>query len=140
MSNVLSRLEAVMGIQIMSVLANVHSQFTASSGVMLVTTYKGRQLTLPDPNKDPVRYIEKVIVWWCMGRSPRPPTWRHLLDVIQDIGLIELSQQIEAFLKGKTVSGIVCIIANHHGLAGILPDFSVLPGSRPVYEIILDFF
>ncbi len=93
-----------MGIQIKSVLANVHSQFTTSSGVTLATTYEGRQFTLPDPNKDPVSYIEKVIVWWSMGHSTRPPTWRHLLDVLQDIGLIELSQQIEAFLRGKTVS------------------------------------
>ncbi len=103
-SNVLSRLEAVMGIQIKSVLANVHSQFTTSSRVMLVATYEGRQLMLPDPNKDPVSYIEEVIVQWSIGRGRHPPTWRYLLDVLQDIGLIELSQQIEAFLKGKTVS------------------------------------
>ncbi len=103
-SDVLSRLEAVMGIQIKSVLANVHSQFTTSSGVTLVITNKGRKLTLPDPHKNPVSYIEKVIVLWSLKYSPRPPTWRHLLDVIQDIGLIELSQQIEAFLRGKTVS------------------------------------
>ena len=90
-----------MGIQIKSVVANVHSQFTTSSGV---TIYEGRQLTLPDPNKYPVNYIEKVIVQWSIGRGRHPPTWRHLLDVLQDIGLIELSQQIETFLKGKTVS------------------------------------
>ncbi len=103
-SDVLSRLEAVMGIQIKSVLANVHSHFTTSSAVMLVATYEGMQLTLPDPNKDPVSYIEEVIFQWSIGRGLHPPTWRHLLDVLQDIGLIELSQQIEAFLKGKTVS------------------------------------
>ncbi len=95
-----------MGIQIKSVLANIHSQFTTSSGVMLVTTYEGRKLTLSDPHKDPVSYIEKVIVWWSIGRGRHPPTWRHLLDVLQDIGLIELSQQIEAFLKGMW--GSVC--------------------------------
>ena len=98
-----------MGIQIKSVLADVHSQFTTSSGVktygvMLVTAYEGRQLTFPDPNKDSVSYIEEVIVQWSIGHGRHPPTWRHLLDVLQDIGLIELSQQIEAFLKGKTVS------------------------------------
>ena len=35
------------------------------------------------------------------GRSRRPPTWRQLLTVFQDVGLIQLSQQIEEFLMGK---------------------------------------
>ena len=50
-SNVLDRLEAVMGFQIVSSLAKVHSQLTTISGVQLqsqVDRY-GHKIALPDP-------------------------------------------------------------------------------------------
>ena len=89
-SNVLSRLEAV-GIQIVSVLANSHSQLAKSTGVVLPDL---------DPRKDPVRYVTRVIFTW---RERDHPTWQQLLDVLQDIGLTELSQQIDAFMRGEII-------------------------------------
>ena len=111
MSNVLSRLEAVMGIQIVSALANNHSQLKSASGVQLQEQDKyGRQIVYPDPQRYPGRYLEEVFSQWSNGRSHRPPTWRHLLEVLRDIGLVELSQQIDTFMKGKDWSE--CVTAN----------------------------
>ena len=59
------------------------------------------ETALPDPDEEPAQYVVEVILQWSAGRSLRPPTWRQLLTVLQDIGLIPLSQQIEEFLKGK---------------------------------------
>ena len=113
MSNVLSRLEAVMGIQIVSTLANIHSQLMSASGVQLKEQNEyGHQIVLPDPQRDPGRYVEEVFSQWSAGCSHRPPTWRHLLEVLRDIGLLELSQQIDTFMKGKDWSE--CVTANKH--------------------------
>ena len=105
MSNVLSRLEAEMGIQIVSALANNHSQLLTTSGVQLQELqekYKyGRKIAFPDPQTDPGRYVEEMFSQWSAGRSHRLPTWRHLLEVLRNIGLPELSQQIDTFMKGK---------------------------------------
>ena len=112
-SNVLSRLEAVMGIQIVSALTNNHSQLKNASGVQLQEQDKyGWEIVLPDPQRDPGRYVEEVFSQWSAGRSYRLPTWRHLLKVLRDIGLLELSQQIDTFMKGKDWS--VCVTANKH--------------------------
>ena len=101
--NALTRLEVVMGIQIVSVLAKLHSPLTSSSGVELqprVDRY-GRKIALPDPVEEPAQYVGEFVLQWSAGHSHRPPTWRQLLTVLQDIGLVPLSQQIEEFLKGK---------------------------------------
>ncbi len=79
-----------MSIDIESVLANSHSQLTQSTGVELPDL---------DPQTDPVYYVQQVIVTW---RRLHHPTWQQLLDVLQDIGLAELSQQIDAFMRGKS--------------------------------------
>ena len=98
-----------MGIQIVSALANIHSQLTTISGVQLQSqVYRnGRMIELPDPHTDPGRYVQEVIYQWSAGCSHRPPTWRHLLEVLQDIGLLELSRQIDTFMKGKDCSECV---------------------------------
>ena len=70
-----------MGIQIVSAMANIHSQLITTSGVQLPK--------LPDISH--VQYVEDVISQWSVGCSHRPPTWRHLLEVLRDIGLLELS-------------------------------------------------
>ena len=56
--NALSRLEAVMGIQIVSVLAKLHSPLTSSSGVKL----QRRKNRLPDPNEEPAQYVVEVVL------------------------------------------------------------------------------
>ena len=103
--NALTRLEAVMGIQIVSVLAKLHSPLTSSSGVELQPRKNryGHKMALPDQDEEPAKYVVEVVLQWSAGRSRRPPTWRQLLTVLQDIGLVPLSQQIEEFLKGKIV-------------------------------------
>ena len=85
-----------MGVHIVSVLADIHSQLTSTSQVQLQRTWK----RLPDPQTDPGRYVVEVVSQWSAGHSPRPATWTELLQVIQDIGQQQLSQQIEAYMKG----------------------------------------
>ena len=92
-----------MRVHIVSVLANIHYQLTTTSGVQLqpqVDNRGHRIRTLPDPQTAPGQYVEEVISQWSAGHSPRPPTWRELLQVLQDIGQLELRQKIEAFMKG----------------------------------------
>lgn len=103
--NVLSRLEAVMGIQIVSVLANKYSVLETSSGVKLMDRFDSRkgEVTFTYSEKNPVLKVREITRQWLWGRSHRPPTWKQLLDVLQDIDLTELSQQIEAFMKGNTI-------------------------------------
>ena len=103
-----------MGIQIVSALANIHSELMLTSGVRLQEQLNryGRKLVLPDPQTDPGRYVEEVISQWSTGHSHRPPTWRHLLEVLRDIGLLELGQQIDTFMKGKDWSE--CVTTNKH--------------------------
>ena len=114
MSNVLSSLEPVMGIQIVSALANIHYQLMITSRVLLKEQGRyGLWRALPDPQRDPGQYVEEVISQWSAGRSHRPPTWRHLLEVLRDIGLVELSQQIEMFMKGKDWSVCSYILRLH---------------------------
>ena len=113
-SNVLSRLEAVLGVHIVSVLANIHYQLTTS--VQLKVGKHGRRIQLPDPQTVPGEYVEayveEVISQWSIGYSPRPPTWRELLQVLQDIGQLELRQQIETFMKGMCTDMYTCIVTN----------------------------
>ena len=105
-----------MGIQIVSALANNHSRILNASGVQLQEQDEyGWEIVLPDPQSDPGRYVEEVFFQWSAGHSIRPPTWRHLIEVLRHIGLLELSQQIDTFMKGKDWSE--CVTANkHYGL------------------------
>ena len=91
-----------MGVHIVSVLANIHYQLTTTSGVQLQPQVDkhGRRIPLPDPQRAPGQYVEEVISQWSAGHSPHPPTWRELLQVLQDIGQLKLRQQIEAFMEG----------------------------------------
>ena len=91
-----------MGIQIVSVLAEHHSTLTSLSGVELQPrANRGREIALPDANTEPAKYVEEVILQWSAGHSHRRPNWRQLLTVLQDIGLVDLSQQIQEFVNGK---------------------------------------
>ena len=102
-----------MGIQIVSALANNHSQLMNASGVQLREQDEdGKEIALPDLQSHPGRYMEEVFSQWSAGRSHRLPTWRHLLEVLRDIGLLELSQQIDTFMKGKDWSE--CVTTNKH--------------------------
>ena len=91
LSGDLTRLEAVMGVQIVSVLASHVSQLASLSGVT----------PLPEPQSQSEKYVEKLISWWCAGLSSISPSWKHLLEVISGVGLPELRAEIEAFMKGQ---------------------------------------
>ena len=91
LSEDLTRLEAVMGIQIVSSLAGHVSQLASLSGVMPLT----------QPQSQSEEYVEKLISQWCAGLSSVSPTWKHLLEVISGVGLSELRAEIEAFMKGQ---------------------------------------
>ncbi len=80
-----------MGIRIVSVLANSLYQLAQST-----------RIKLPDlmPQRDPVYYVNLVIATW---HRLHHPTWQQLLDVLHDIGQRELSQQIDAFMRGKLI-------------------------------------
>ena len=95
-----------MGIEIVSVLAEIHSTLISSTGVELQPRVDddGDEIALPDPITETAKYVEEVILQWAAGCSHRPPTWRQLLTVLQDMDLIQLSQQIEEFIKGKIIS------------------------------------
>ena len=110
--NVVTRLEAVMGIQIVSVLAEHCTTLTSSSGVELQprVDHRGREIALPDPSMKPAKYVEEVMLQWSAGRSRRSPTWRQLLTVLQDMDLIQLSLQIEEFIKGKITAWSITIM------------------------------
>ena len=95
-----------MGIQIVSALANKHSELFDTSGVQLRHNLLLDGF-LPNPRRYPGQYVEEVFSLWSHGRSRLPPTWRHLLKVLRDIGLLELSQQIDTFMKGKDWSECV---------------------------------
>ena len=103
-----------MGVHIVCVLANIHNQLTTTSGVQLQPQLdkRGRRIPLPDPQTVPGQYMEEVISQWSAGHSPRPPTWRELLQVLQDIGQLELRQQIETFMKGMCTDMYTCIVTN----------------------------
>ncbi len=96
-----------MGIQIVSVLASSYISKLTSSSVVTELQQKfdeeGKNIALPDPQIDPICYVEEVIAQWSRGHSNRLPTWRQLFLVLQDIGVPELSQQMEAFMKGKNI-------------------------------------
>ena len=90
-----------MGIQIVSALANIHSQLVITSGVQL------QEQDEYDSQTDPGRYVDEVFSKWSAGHSHCPPTWKHLLEVLRDIGLVDLTQQIDTFMKGKDWSEYV---------------------------------
>ncbi len=95
-----------MGIQIVSVLASSYiSKLTSSVVSELQQEFddEGKNIAFPNPLIDPIRYVEEVIAQWSRGHSDRLPTWRQLFLVLQDIGVPELSQQMEAFMKGKNI-------------------------------------
>ena len=93
LSEDLTKLEAVMGIRIVSVLASHASQLASLFGVK----------PLPQPlSQSAEEYVENLISWWCAGFTSASvsPTWKHLLEAISGVGLPELRTEIEAFMKG----------------------------------------
>ena len=89
-TNVLDRLEAVMGISIVSELDAVSRKLFTAIGFLL-----------PVHQDWKANYI---MIQWSTGLGSRSPIWEHLFEVFEEVGLLKLGQQIEAFLKGMFVS------------------------------------
>ena len=99
-SNVLPRLEAVMGIKIVSVLSRILSKLIVKSEVQVQKKDKhGYTLALPSPEESPDLYVLELISQWSAGNGSRPPKWSELFEVLRNIKLEEIIQ-IEAFMKG----------------------------------------
>ncbi len=98
-SNVLSRLEAVMGIQIKSVMANSRSVLTTLFEDNLQVNRLNLGRPLPDPRRDAILYLEEAMRRWSLGIGNRPHTWRELFNAFRRISLVELSQKIEIFMS-----------------------------------------
>ena len=121
-----------MVVHIVYVLAKIHYQLTTTSGVQLQPQLDedGDEIELPDPQTAPGQYVEEVISQWSAGHSPRPPTWRELLQVLQDIGQHKLMQQIEAFMEGMCSDLYTCIVtkflfsfSSKSGRVLLIPNF-----------------
>ena len=99
-----------MGVHIVSVLADIHYQLTTSVQLQPQVDMLGRRIPLPNPRRAPGQYVEEVISRWSFRHSLRPPTWRELLQVLQDIGQLELRQQIEAFMECMCIDMLYIVI------------------------------
>ena len=112
-SNVLPRLEAAIGIGIKSALGKVYAEVVVKSGVKLVEGLdkRGHKKFLPDPQVYPEEYVVEVFSQWAFGHSNRLPIWKELLDVLQEVGLQDMSQQVEAFVKGKDRTVVLVIVS-----------------------------
>ena len=47
--------------------------------------------------------LKLLIHCWLSGQSARPATWRSLYEVLRELGLEEMSLQIESCLSGKSL-------------------------------------
>ena len=62
-----------------TLLSGCYQQLVAATGVM----------------NAPADNLKLLIHYWLSGQSARPATWRSLHEVLRELGLEELSQQIE---------------------------------------------
>ena len=82
--------------QLMTTLEEFHQQFALSIGVadFLHATSATDKL-------------KKVFQLWLSGKSPLPPTWRSLYQVLRELNLKEMIQDIEECLAGKWLMSTV---------------------------------
>ena len=92
-TNVLDRLEAVMGISIVSELDAVRRKLVTAIG------FPEKQFFPLYPSS----VVNFIMMRWSTGFGSQSPTWKHLFEVFEKVGLLKLGQQIEAFLKGMFV-------------------------------------
>ena len=48
-----------------------------------------------------MEYVKTILMFWTSGKSLRAPTWRSLLDVLQELHEVVLSERIMDYLCGK---------------------------------------
>ena len=91
--DVITRLEAGVGVQIMSSQPCVVSELASHVSELASLSAS------PGPHTQSKEQVKELISQWCAGVSSVSPTWKNLLEVIS-VGLPELRVQIEAFMRG----------------------------------------
>lgn len=89
----LFKLEEGAGIKVVSSLAKIPAQLASAAGIDL----QEHVMELTDKNKR----VELIIDQWKAGDSQRPATWKSLLSILQELGLEELSHEIEDYMHGE---------------------------------------
>ena len=92
------------GIQVLASLEALHKELAEAAKITFTarasSVYNGLH------SRDAV---EIVIRQWTLGGDPTlPPTWRSLYQVLRELGLEELSQQIEEFLSSESLISWCC--------------------------------
>jgi len=83
--NILTRLEAVKGVPLASLLEEFHETHGKAS----------------DYFSSSVQETEKKLMHWSKCQiGDRPPTWRELRRVLLDVGLVKLYKEINECLRG----------------------------------------
>ena len=93
----LLRLEEGAGIKVVSSLAEIPRQLASVAGVHMDERME-RGLTRV---KSKGASVEIIVGRWESGTSQRPLTWRSLLDVLRELGLTDLSQELEDYMLGE---------------------------------------
>ena len=82
--------------QLLATLEEVHQQFALSANIDVDDQYL--HVTTTESNGYCLR---KVFQLWLSGKSPLPPTWRSLYQVLRELNLEEMIQDIEECLTSK---------------------------------------
>ena len=84
----------------MSTLARFPHELLSASRVRL-DEYASRILAECLASSNENVYVEFLIEEWESGKSQRPLTWRSLLNVLQELGLGELSLELEKYMQSE---------------------------------------
>ena len=85
------------GIQVLKSLEPLHKELAVVAKVTLSGGANSEYM-----RSDPRNATEIVIRQWTLGDKPTlPPTWRSLYEVLRELGLEDLSQEIEEFLSSE---------------------------------------
>ena len=83
------------GIPVLTALETLHRELVETAMVNFTEAAQNEYRKTQNPSDS----VEIVIRQWTLGDSPGlTPTWRSLHQVLRQLGLEELSQQIEEFL------------------------------------------
>ena len=89
------------GIQVLTSLGILQRQLMVAAKITFIAKAGSEYKKLrSNESKDAV---EVIIRQWILGdNSALPPTWRSLHQVLRELGLEELSQEIEEFLSSES--------------------------------------
>ena len=76
----------------MTTLKELHQQFTLSASIDVGDTLHATSAT---------DKLKKIFQLWLSGKSPLPPTWRSLYQVLRELNLEEMIRDIKECLAGE---------------------------------------